>query len=357
MALTYILSSPQLFTLHRVIVSTFNTPLRALIVAYTLHLLNLTHIPILIGNQTSTRSCYQAAWLPYNFSLTSYRAAGGVIVDDGVTALISFIDAWPSSSPPLRYVEIAPASSLGAVLTRSPASASKLTVFAMNGCIRTGYGNASHTEAEYNTVTDIAASQLMYAAAPQYAAPGLVVAPLDSTIFEQFNGDEWKAFLALNDSSHPAVALLLASYAAWWEAGGKNNGALQPYSPEVGTSTMFDVQAAYSAGRVRWDGGGGGGCVVGEVEGLVTECLQGVVVNATGYVEVGVKGGTNVSVQVDVVGGRASPYKAIEGIGRIVLAAIASVRSPPTPPPASPVPPESDGAQSHANRHHRRHEW
>ena len=339
MALTYILSSPHLFTPHLIVVSTFNTPLRALLVAYTLHLLNLTDIPILIGRQTSNRSATQSSWVPPHFTLPSYRASGGRVIDDGVTALVDFVTAWPSpSSPsfvPLRYVQIAPASSLGALLTRYPSAAPKLTVFAMNGCIRVGYGNASRIDAEYNTATDVGASQVMYAQATRYASPGLVLAPLDSTIFEQFNGGLWKELVVgRNDSAHPAVALLLDAYQHWWDAGGKNNGALQPYSPETGSSTMFDVQAAYSAGAVKWEGSGGGGggeCVVGEVEGLVSECLTGVVVNATGYVEVGVKGGVNVSAQVGVVGGRASPYKAIEAIGRIVLTAIASVRSPPTP--------------------------
>ena len=320
-ALTYMLSAPHLYHPELIIVSTFNTPLRALVVAYTLSLLNKTHIPILIGASTSNRSCYQASWVPSTFTLDSYTKSGGIVQPEGVLSLIGFIAAWPASSPPLHYVEIAPASSLGTVLKGYPEAAKKLSVFAMNGELRVGYGNVTQAQVEYNVAVDIPASQAMYAHAADYQPPGLVVAPLDSTIFQQYNGELWKAFIAFNDSKHPAVSALLGAYQHWYDAGGKNNGALLPYSPETGTSTMFDVQAMYSAGHYMTRNGS---CRV-DVPELVGECVQGLAVNATGYLVEGVKGAGNVSVQVGVMGGRQAPYKAIDVIGGIVLSAIAGV--------------------------------
>ena len=68
------------------------------------------------------------------------------------------------------------------------------------------------------------------------------LAPLDTTIFVQFNGPEWKTFLSFyNQSKH--VQLVIDSYTVWYNNGGKGYSALQPFSPQTGTSTMYDVLA------------------------------------------------------------------------------------------------------------------
>jgi len=257
--------------------------------------------------------------------------------------LTDYLSAY--SGPPIHYIEIAPVTSLGTVLTNKPQLASKLTVFAMNGEIDVGYGNATGPEVEWNVLVDVPASRTMYAAAPQYTplegsgvAAGLITSPLDSTIFQQWNGPLWQHFLRYNDTTnHPLAALLVSAYTHWYNAGGKGNGAILPYSPLTGTSTMYDAQAAYTAAHSRVDASSGD-CNV-RVPHLVTRCMC-VYVNATGYVvvsssgnsdsgsggsEVGRVGCANVSVVVGLVGDRSDPYPAAQRVGAVILGSIAGV--------------------------------
>ena len=330
-ALTYMLSAPSLYSLRAIVVSTFNTSARALITAYTLHRLNLTAIPILmgVGGEDDGRT-YQAHWVPPSFTLASYAAQGGAVVADGIPALVQLLrDYQFDGSNAIHYVEIAPASSLAALLQADPSLSAKLSVFAMSGCIAVGYGNVSQQEAEYNVVTDTAASQLVYSFAPYYApalpdvpsSAGLLISPLDSTIFIQFTGALWSSFLQHNDSAHPFVTTLLTAYQAWYDYGGKGNGALLPYSPSIGTSTMYDVQAAFSAGHPSRSKAAD--CSVAEPH-LISQCLP-LRVNDDGVTIVVKQGdvGYNVSVQVTVAGGRDNPYPAVTELGRVVLSSIA----------------------------------
>ena len=337
MALTYLLSAPRLYTPLGVVASTRNTTKRALLVAHTLRLANRTDIPLYVGAEQADNHGnlqYESGWVPAGLTLAAYRAAGGVVYDAcGVCALTDWLSDY--SGPAIHYIEIAPASSLAAVLANQSALASKLTVFAMNGEVGVGYGNFSGQQVEWNVLVDIPASQSMYAHAPQYApldgsggaAAPIVVSPLDSTVFQQWGGEVWKRFLAHNDSHHPLAAMLLDAYTHWYDAGGKNAGALLPYGPSIGTSTMYDAQAAYTAGHSVAAGAGAGDCSV-RAPFLVSRCLC-VRINDTGYV---VEGGAdkkqpcvNISVVVGLEGGRSDPYPAARRMGAVILSSIAGV--------------------------------
>ena len=335
MALTYILSAPHLYDPLAIIVSTRNTTKRALLVARTLLLSNRTAIPVYVGTvQADNHGNYQyeSGWVPAQFTLADYRAAGGVVYDEcGVCALVDFLTDY--TGPTIHYIEIAPVTSLAAALTNQSTLASKLTVFAMNGQIDVGYGNETGPQVEWNVLVDVPASHTMYADAPLYtpldgtggAAAGMVTSPLDSTIFQQWTGALWQHFLRYNNTKHPLAALLVDAYTHWYDEGGKNNGGILPYSPSTGTSTMFDAQAAYTAAHSKADAASGD-CNV-HVPHLVTRCMC-VYVNDTGYIVAGEAASTgqqctNVSVVVGLVGGRSNPYPAASKIGAVILGSIA----------------------------------
>ena len=250
-ALHYLLSlskpgdSRALLTLPLVQVSTFNTTKRAQIVAYILDSLNRFDVEIGIGDYEGEQG-YPEWPLASNYDLNTFVAKGGRI-SRGL-ARMAQVMAGGTPTAPVFVTEIAPASSLGGVLMSEPGLAAGVTVVAMSGSVRAGYGNSSTIDAEYNVRINISASQAMYSA--KYAYP-LVTAPLDTTVFDQFMGETYGGLLTANASGQsPYASSLLAHYVAWFSNGGKNYGAMLPFSPYAGatqgTSTMYDVQAAWT---------------------------------------------------------------------------------------------------------------
>eukprot|EP01116_Phalansterium_solitarium_P015518 TRINITY_DN3434_c0_g1_i1.p1 TRINITY_DN3434_c0_g1~~TRINITY_DN3434_c0_g1_i1.p1 ORF type:complete len:351 (-),score=91.99 TRINITY_DN3434_c0_g1_i1:10-1062(-) len=241
MALTYMLSRPDLFDVRLVIVSTFNTTKRAQVAAKVLSTLGRYDVPLAVGEYTGEQPVPQYPWAA-DFDLKQFVAKGGQL-SYGVGSLAKAMASGTPTSP-IHVVEIAPATSVGSVLASAPTLAAGCRCFAMSGSVNVGYMNSSKIDAEYNVHEDITASQFMYNAS--WAVP-LATAPLDTTIFEQWNGDVYAAFLAANDTAHPFVQVLLQAYQVWYDNGGKNAGALLPFSPSTGTSTMYDPQAAWSS--------------------------------------------------------------------------------------------------------------
>jgi len=148
---------------------------------------------------------------------------------------------------PLYIVEIAPATSLGAILNRNPKLAENCILVAMSGSVYKGYHNSPNPVAEYNVGTDIMASQAMYNAT--WLTP-LVMAPLDTCNFDQWNGDVYQTLLAANNTSHPYVQVLLQNYQIWYDNGGKNNAGMLPFTPATGTDVLYDAQAAWMTGNI-----------------------------------------------------------------------------------------------------------
>lgn len=242
MALTYILANPQLFDLKLVVCSTFNTTARAQIVAKTLAMFNRFDVPIGIGQNTGTNSIFEYAWAE-NYTLTQFERDGGIVYHNGEQALL--LEMAKANEENLYHViEISPATSLGHALQRLPTPALKfIRLFAMAGSIYRGYGNSSDPSKEYNVVEDIAAAKIMFNSSWNYFG----LAPVDCTNFMQFNGPEWQRFLSFRQEK-VHVQVILDSYTVWYDNGGKQAGAMEPFSPTNGTSTMHDVLAAYLAG-------------------------------------------------------------------------------------------------------------
>ncbi|CAF0735747.1 unnamed protein product [Adineta steineri] len=238
MALSYILSNPAVFDLKLVVCSTFNTLARAQIVAKTLAIYGRYDIPIAIGQNTGINNIWEYEWAE-DYTLEQFQKQGGTVFENGEEALYNEMQKATSDNI-YHVIEISPATSLGHVLQRiQPEILKNIRLFAMAGSIYRGYGNSSQPSKEYNVAEDISAARTMFNGSWAYFG----LAPLDCTNFMQFNGREWQTFLSFrNESVH--VQLILDSYSIWYKNGGKDIGAMLPYSPEIGTSTMHDVLAA-----------------------------------------------------------------------------------------------------------------
>jgi inosine-uridine nucleoside N-ribohydrolase len=233
------LARSDIFDLRLIQVSTFNTTQRAQITANILAALGRFEVPIGVGRYTGEQNIPQYSFAA-NYSLEAFVADGGTVVNG--TDYFASLMAAATPAEPLFIVEIAPATSLGDILRVSPALAANCVTVAMSGSVYRGYLNASTPSVEYNVVTDVPASQAMYNA--QWLSP-LVTAPLDSTIFQQFVDVQYQTLRSANTSGHPYVQTLLANYDAWFAAGGDGYVQMLPFDPTNGTSTLYDLQAAY----------------------------------------------------------------------------------------------------------------
>lgn len=275
-ALMRILSRPDIYNVQLVQTSTFNTTKRAQIAGMILDTLGRYDVPLGIGRWTGEQGMPQYEYAS-NFSLADFQARGGTVVSG--TDLMAAILGTSAPSDPVVVIEIAPATSLGDVLSAQPSLANRALCVAMSGSIRVGYDNSSTPAAEYNVKTDIAASQFVYNST--WLSP-LVTAPLDTTIFDQFFDPVYTFLLAGATPNHLYATTLMAHYTAWYNGGGKGYGAFRPFNLSTGTDTLYDLQAAYMAGSyVGWTGGN----PPPAFPNVVVESLQ-VAVDSQGYTRI-----------------------------------------------------------------------
>jgi inosine-uridine nucleoside N-ribohydrolase len=301
MALTYILANPTIFDLKLVICSTYNTTARGQIAAKTLALFGRFNVPIAIGQNTGTDSMFEYEWAQ-NYTLDQFQKDGGTVYENGEEAL--FMEMQKANLDNIyHFIEISPTTSLGHVLPRlQPETLRYIRLFAMAGSIYRGYGNSSQPSKEYNVYDDIPAAQRVFNASWAYFG----LAPVDCTNFMQFNGPAWQAFLPFrNQNTH--VQLVIDSYTVWYNNGGKNFGAMQPFSPENGTSTMHDVLAAFLAATYS------------TVYPMVTQVLP-MIVTTDGFTKVNITLGKQVNASVAFL--TQDPYTSIQRIGVFVLESI-----------------------------------
>jgi len=249
MALIYILSRPDLFDLRLVQASTYNTDQRAQIVAKILDTLNRIDVPIGIGYTNGNQFMPEYPWAQ-SYSLDTFKAKGGKIIDGTSAMLAEMQKATPTN--PTYIIEIAPANSLGDILLTYPDLAKNCICVAMSGSVYRGYLDSPTRTVEYNVDRNISSSQAMYNS--PWLQP-LVTAPLDTTNFDQWNGTLYHQLITANNSAHPFVQVLLENYQVWYDNGGKSYGALLPFSPSMGTSVMYDPQAAWMTGKIISHGG------------------------------------------------------------------------------------------------------
>jgi inosine-uridine nucleoside N-ribohydrolase len=298
MALTYILANPSIFDLKLVVCSTFNTTARAQIAAKTLSIFGRFDVPVAIGKITGSGNIYEYEWAQ-NYTLDQFQKDGGKVYENGEEALLNELQ---KANPDNIYhvVEISPETSLGHALQHlEPETLQYIRLFAMAGSV---YLNKEHPIREYNVAEDIGAAQTVFNASWAYFS----LAPLDTTIYMQFYGDLWQQFLSYADKN-THVKLIVDSYTYWYNNGGKHNGAIKPFSPQNGTSTMFDVLAAFSAAYYP------------NVLTLVVQDLPLLVTN-NGTIAINSTLGKPVNATTNFP--TSDPYASTEVIGAIVLTSI-----------------------------------
>jgi inosine-uridine nucleoside N-ribohydrolase len=300
-ALTYILANPTIFDLKLVVCSTFNTTARGQIAAKSLAIFGRFDVPVAIGQNTGVSSMAEYEWAQ-NYTLDQFQKDGGTVYENGEDALFNEMQKANADNI-YNVIEISPETSLGHVIQRlQPDTLKYIRLFAMAGSIYRGYGNSSNSSKEYNIYEDIPAAQTVFNSSWAYFG----LAPLDTTIFVQFSGPEWQTFLSFrNQNNH--VQLVIDSYTIWYNNGGKNNGALKPFSPEDGTSTMYDVLAAFLAASYP------------RVLTMVSKEFP-LIVTQDGFTAVNSTLGKPVNVSVDFL--TSDPYLATELIGITVLDSI-----------------------------------
>jgi len=241
MALTYILANPLIFDLKLIVCSTYNTTARSQIAAKTLAVFGRFDVAIAIGQNTGTNNIFEYEWAQ-NYTLDQFEKDGGIVYENGEEALLKEMQKANQDNI-YNVIEISPATSLGHVLQHlQPETLRYIRLFAMAGSIYRGYSNSSQPSKEYNVFIDIPAAQIVFNSSWAYFG----LAPLDTTNFMQFDGSVWQTFVSFrNQNKH--VQLIIDSYTVWYNNGGKHNGAMKPFSPENGTSTMYDVLAVFLA--------------------------------------------------------------------------------------------------------------
>ncbi|CAF4319942.1 unnamed protein product, partial [Adineta steineri] len=107
------------------------------------------------------------------------------------------------------------------------------------------------------------------------------------------------------------VQLIIDSYTIWYNNGGKNYGALKPFSPENGTSIMYDVLAVFLAASYP------------NVSTMINQKLP-LIVTSDGFTKINSTFGKPVNVSVAFQ--TKDPYISTQFIGITVLESI--IRSP-----------------------------
>ncbi|CAF0764121.1 unnamed protein product [Rotaria sordida] len=241
LALVYILSCPNRFDLKLIVCSTTNTTARAQIVAKTLSFFKRFDIPIGVGRTSQdTYGIFQYRWAK-DYSLEQFQSDGGTVFFNGEQALADEMKK-ASTNQLYYYIHIGPATSLANVLEKYQSLSMNIRLFAMAGSLYYGYENSATPSKEYNIEHDIRSAQTMFASNWTYFS----LAPLDCTNFMQFNGLLWKKFLSYRNRSR-TVNMIIESYTIWYNDGGSNMSAIQPFNPELGTPEMHDILAVYLA--------------------------------------------------------------------------------------------------------------
>jgi inosine-uridine nucleoside N-ribohydrolase len=206
-----------------------NAIYRCRLLAKLLQLTGRTDVPIGVGVGREDEAGQQSGWVG-DYQLDDYP---GVIIEDGVQAIIDTIHASPE---PVILLCIGPAPNIAAALERDPAIADNAQIIGMYGSIYAGYTEDEAPAAEWNVRVDPGSLQTVF------AAPwGITITPLDTCGRVVLDGAGYRS---LFESDDPWLKALMENYAAWLP------GA--PYmDPDTDvsrtSSTLFDTVAVYLA--------------------------------------------------------------------------------------------------------------
>eukprot|EP00483_Globobulimina_turgida_P003450 UN03456 len=161
MAISYALSRNDVFDIKLILTTTKNTTGRAQLVAKYLDTTKRTDIDIGIGvpspfgNEIDGVGAQMPRALDYD--LNSYP---GKVYFDGVDQAAKILSAATPSNP-VYYVELAPMSNLGVLLTDNPLLKRNMRLIMMAGSIYKGYGT-NYPQQEYNVKSNGSASRIVY---------------------------------------------------------------------------------------------------------------------------------------------------------------------------------------------------
>ncbi|MGD0571425.1 MAG: nucleoside hydrolase [Sedimentisphaerales bacterium] len=227
-ALAMLLQSPE-FDVKLITTAVGDTTARTKVVAKILQTAGRTDIPIgtgvAIGDMKTGHR--QDGWVK-DFDLSKYP---GKIYQDGVQAII---DTIMNSPEPITIISTGPLPNLAAALEREPNIAKKARFVGMQGSVRSGYGEKSKPQKEYNVVSFIKASQTVFA-----ADWDMTITPLDTCSRVVLQGDKYRKVL---DCNSPITKAIIENYYVWTKSGNMNEAQVGSRS-----STLFDTVAIYLA--------------------------------------------------------------------------------------------------------------
>ncbi len=227
-ALAMLLQSPE-FDVKLITTAVGDTTARTKVVAKILQTAGRTDIPIgtgvAIGDMKTGHR--QDSWVK-DFDLSKYP---GKIYQDGVQAII---DTIMNSTEPITIISTGPLSNIAAALEREPNIAKKARFVGMQGSIRRGYGEKSKPQKEYNVVSFIKASRMVFT-----ADWDMTITPLDTCAMVSLDGEDYKKVL---DCNSPITNAVIENYRVWAKSGNINEAQVGSRS-----STLFDTVAIYLA--------------------------------------------------------------------------------------------------------------
>jgi len=237
-ALALLLRSPEL-DVKLVTTATGDTTYRARLTARLLEVAGRTDVPVGIGPAGPVRTPpRQTAWVE-GYALEQYP---GVVHADGVQAMIDVIMGSPE---PVTLISICPLTNIAAALRREPRLAERTRFVGMQGSIREHMKSnltvmmGAGACAEWNVVSDIPASQAVFAA-PWLEA---TLSPVDTCARIVVDGERYQRLLAGTD---PLLRALLENYRIWAVTHGEH------CHPEAQSSVLFDCEAVHLAHTTRW---------------------------------------------------------------------------------------------------------
>jgi inosine-uridine nucleoside N-ribohydrolase len=227
-ALALLLQSPE-FDIRLITTAVGDTPAKTKVVAKLLQTAGRTDIPIGTGLTTGDmkQGHRQDEWVK-DFDLSKYA---GKIYPDGVQAMIDTIEKSPE---PITLIAIGPLPNIAAALEREPNIAKKARFVGMHGSVRRGYGGKSQPQREYNVVTFLKASRMVFT-----ADWDMTITPLDTCSLVVLKADKYKKVLESND---PIAKAVIENYRVWLKSGDMNEA-----EGSVKSSTLFDTVAIYLA--------------------------------------------------------------------------------------------------------------
>jgi hypothetical protein len=116
-----------------------------------------------------------------------------------------------------------------------------------------GYLNSSELSQEYNVNFNLSASRAVWGVAAWAGGTPAVDVPCAAANLFQVRGAAYEAFLSVAGQGAAAAPLpftLLENFKVWYDNGGNETKTLWPFSPQLGTSALYDGLTAFTIGGV-----------------------------------------------------------------------------------------------------------